>query len=56
MSTILNLRAVMALLFLFAIAAPMLAACDDKGPMERAGERIDEGVKDTKRAIEDATD
>ncbi len=33
-----------------------LAACEEKGPAEQAGERIDEGVKDTKRAIQDATD
>lgn len=33
-----------------------LAACDDKGSGEQIGERIDEGVNDTKRAIEDATD
>jgi hypothetical protein len=42
--------------FLIVSAAPLLAACDDKGPAERAGEKIDEGVKDTKRAVEDATD
>jgi hypothetical protein len=40
----------------FAIALPALAACDDKGPAERAGEKVDEAVKDTSRAIEDATD
>lgn len=34
-----------------------LAACDDnKGTGEQIGEHIDEGVNDTKRAIEDATD
>jgi len=33
-----------------------LAACEDKGPAEQVGERVDEGVNDTKRAIEDATD
>lgn len=33
-----------------------LTACEEKGPAEKAGESIDEGVKDTKRAIEDATD
>lgn len=27
-----------------------------KGPAERAGEKVDEAVKDTKRAIEDAAD
>jgi ABC-type oligopeptide transport system substrate-binding subunit len=33
-----------------------LAACDDKDSGSQIGERIDEGVNDTKRAIEDATD
>ncbi len=42
--------------FLLLTAAPLLSACDDKGPMEKLGEKIDEGVKDTKRAVEDATD
>jgi hypothetical protein len=27
-----------------------------KGPMEKAGEKVDEAVKDTKRAVEDAVD
>ncbi len=42
--------------FLIISAAPLLSACDDKGPAEKVGERIDEGLKDTKRAVEDATD
>jgi hypothetical protein len=34
-----------------------LAACDrHEGPAERLGEKVDEGVKDTKRKVEDATD
>lgn len=34
-----------------------LAACErNEGPAERLGEKVDEGVKDTKRAIDDATD
>lgn len=32
-----------------------LTACDD-GPAEDVGEKIDEGAKDTERAVEDATD
>jgi predicted small lipoprotein YifL len=46
------------------IAAAMLAAillvalpgCDNQGPLEEAGENIDDGVRDTGDAIEDATD
>tara|TARA_R110000868_G_scaffold61059_3_gene185695 strand:- start:3357 stop:3527 length:171 start_codon:yes stop_codon:yes gene_type:complete len=33
-----------------------LTACDEKGPAEQAGEAVDEAVKDTKRAVEDAAD
>jgi len=34
-----------------------LAACDeDDGPMEKAGQQIDEAVGDAKRAVEDAAD
>ncbi|MEX0760234.1 MAG: hypothetical protein WD100_11710 [Tistlia sp.] len=34
-----------------------LAGCEEEdGPAERAGEAIDEAVKDTERAVEDAAD
>lgn len=33
-----------------------LSACDDKGPMEQAGEDMDEAIDDAGRALEDATD
>jgi predicted small lipoprotein YifL len=32
-----------------------LAACDREGPMERAGEKVDKGVENTKDAVKDAT-
>jgi hypothetical protein len=42
------------------IAMPLLFAlpgCEkEQGPMEEAGENIDEAVQDAKRAVEDATD
>jgi hypothetical protein len=38
-------------------AALGLTACPEKeGPMEKAGEAVDEAAGDTKRAVEDATD
>lgn len=40
---------------LLATAVP-LSACDDKDSGSQLGEKIDEGVNDTKRAIKDATD
>ena len=33
-----------------------LTACDQEGPAEQAGERVDKAVKDAKRGVEDATD
>lgn len=33
-----------------------LPACERHGPLEEAGETIDEGIEDTGDAIEDATD
>lgn len=42
---------------LLALSGVGLIACqEEKGPLERAGEKIDEGVNDTKRALEDAAD
>ncbi|MCL1067522.1 hypothetical protein L2735_12005 [Shewanella olleyana] len=31
-----------------------LTACSDDGPMEQAGEKIDEAAEDTRNAIEDS--
>lgn len=41
---------------LFACSSFMGVACEKKGPMESAGEEIDEAVEDAGDAIEDATD
>lgn len=41
--------------FIFFLMLFALAACEDEGPMEEAGESIDEGVENTGDAIEDAT-
>ncbi|MBE0598931.1 MAG: hypothetical protein IH614_16880 [Desulfuromonadales bacterium] len=32
-----------------------LVACEKKGPLEKAGEKIDQGVENTKDAVQDAT-
>jgi hypothetical protein len=48
-----------ALLAGLALSASLgLTACPEKneGPVEKAGEAVDEAVGDTKRAVEDATD
>jgi len=43
---------------LFALSGVGLSACreEQKGPLERTGEKIDEKVNDAKRAVEDAGD
>lgn len=33
-----------------------LAGCDQDGPAEEVGEKIDEGINDAKRAVKDAAD
>ncbi|CAM3058435.1 hypothetical protein QTO01_01475 [Vibrio mytili] len=45
--------------FIYRIAAVLglalaLAACSDEGPMEKAGEKLDEAVTDTQNAVEDS--
>ncbi|MGE4217917.1 MAG: hypothetical protein AB7G39_00615 [Alphaproteobacteria bacterium] len=39
-----------------ALVSPVLAACEEEGPMEQLGEKADEAVKDTQRAVQDAGD
>lgn len=52
----LTLRVTAAALLL-ALAGAGLYACEEKkGPLERAGEKVDEKVDDAKRAVEDAAD
>ena len=39
------------------LLAPLaLAACEDEGPMEEAGEAADEAVENTGEAVEDTAD
>lgn len=50
-----HLRIVLAVLMLGSSLG--LAACDNaQGPAEQIGEAVDEAAKDTKRAVQDATD
>lgn len=46
------------LALLLALSGAGLYSCkaEKEGPLERAGEKIDEKVEDTKRALEDAVD
>ena len=44
-------------LALLVVLSSALQACPEKeGPMEKAGEKVDEAVKDAERKVEDATD
>jgi hypothetical protein len=47
-----------ALALLLALSGAGLYACQEKkkGPLERAGEKVDEKVNDAERAVEDAAD
>lgn len=41
---------------LLAFALAVLGACEEEGALEQAGEKADEVISDTKRAIQDAKD
>lgn len=43
-------------LFTVGFLALMLAGCEQQGPMEEAGENIDETVEEAGDKVEDATD
>lgn len=51
-----HLRNIVFWLFFSIFSVSGLVGCDKDGPMENAGEELDEAGKDAKRAIEDATD
>lgn len=56
-NTKLALRATTLALYLALSGAGFLACQEEKkGPLEKVGEKIDESVNDTKRAVEDAGD
>lgn len=44
------------LMILLGLSTTMFAACEQEGPMERAGKKVDRAVDDTGNAIDDATD
>lgn len=47
----------MAFVLLLALSGAGLYGCpEEKGPLERAGEKVDEAANDAKRAVEDAAD
>lgn len=50
------LRATVLTLVLGLSGAGLYGCQERKGPLERAGEKIDEGASDAKRAVEDAAD
>jgi hypothetical protein len=49
------MKRLLMMIILAGFAAP-LVGCKEKGPMEEAGEKVDEAAKDAKRAVKDATD
>ena len=49
------MKRVLMMIALAAFMAP-LVGCEEKGPMEEAGEKVDEAARDTKEAVKDATD
>ena len=47
------MKRVLIMIVLAAFVTPMIG-CKEKGPMEKAGEKIDQAAKDTKDATKDA--
>lgn len=56
MSNLRNHAKYILILVALAFGGGALTACDNEGPMEKAGEKADEAVNDTKRAVKDAAD
>lgn len=50
-----NMKKLFMMALLAAFLSPMVG-CKEKGPMEKAGEKVDEAAKDTERKVKDATD
>ncbi len=51
------MQVLLRLLMVFSMTATLaLSACDDKGPAEKAGEKIDQVVKDVGDTLEKAGD
>ena len=51
-----DIKKFMAILAVTSIGVFGLTACDNDGPAEELGEKVDEATQDAKRGIEDATD
>ena len=51
-----KLAKIIAAILLMSVLVISLSACEDQGPMEEAGEKVDDTVDDAGDAIEDATD
>jgi len=56
MSKIRSHAKLMLLVIALAYSGATLTACDNEGPLEKAGEKADEAVNDAKRAVKDAAD
>jgi predicted small lipoprotein YifL len=49
------MKKVLMMIMLAAFVSPMVG-CKEKGPLEEAGEKVDEAAEDAGRAVKDATD
>jgi hypothetical protein len=56
MSKVRNHAKLVLILVALAFSGAALTACDNEGPMEKAGAKADEAVHDAKRAVKDAAD
>lgn len=56
MSTLKKYSRLIFMLLTCAFGMAALAACEEQGPLEVAGEKADEAVKDAERTVKDVTD
>lgn len=51
-----SMRFGLALLFAFAVSSVGLTGCEEEGPMEEAGENIDDAADETRDELDEAGD
>ena len=49
-------KATVSLVVLFVFSLGLLTACEEKGPMETAGEKADQAIEETQEAMEETAE
>lgn len=54
MTRLLNTRSILGVLMLACASVVLTAGCEEKGPAEKAGQKVDQAAKKTGEAMKDA--